>query len=81
MSKLFLWDEVTKKIAIYPSLNDAICFNFTGCIMARFRICETYYVAHIHTDTCQSLDCRKAWADFVPKNKNIIDELIMFRPG
>ena len=75
------WDEATKKIAIYPVLNDAISFNFTGCIMARFRICETYYVAHIHTDRCQSLDCRKAWADFVLKNKNIIDELIMFKPG
>lgn len=75
------WDEATKKIAIYPVLNDAISFNFTGCIMARFRICETYYVAHIHTDRCQDLDCRKAWADFVLKNKNIIDELIMFKPG
>lgn len=75
------WDEATKKIAIYPVLNDAISFNFTGCIMARLRICETYYVAHIHTDRCQDLDCRKAWADFVLKNKNIIDELIMFKPG
>ena len=75
------WDEATKKIAIYPVLNDAISFNFSGCIMARFRICETYYVAHIHTDRCQDLDCRKAWADFVLKNENIIDELIMFKPG
>ena len=49
--------------------------------MARFRICETYHVAHIHNNTYQSLDCRKAWAGFVLKNKNIIDELIMFKPG
>ena len=75
------WDDVTKKIAIYPARNDAISFNFTGYIMARFRIYETYYVAHIHTDTCRNWDCRKAWADFVLQNKNIIDELIMFKPG
>ena len=49
--------------------------------MARFRINEIYFVAHIHTDECQELDCRKAWADFILNNENIIDELIMFKPG
>ncbi len=76
-----LWDEMTRKISIYPVRNDAISFNFSGCIMARFRIHEVYYVAHIHTDTDRNWDCRKAWADFVLKNENIIDELIMFKLG
>ena len=75
------WDEVTKKISVYPVRNDAISFKFSGCIMARFRIHEVYYVAHIHTDKDQELDCRKAWADFILNNENIIDELIMFKPG
>lgn len=61
------WDEVTRKISIYPVRNDAISFNFSGCIMARFRIHEAYYVAHIHTDTDRNWDCRKTWADFVLK--------------
>lgn len=72
---------IERYITIYPVTHDTLSFQFSGCYMARFRIRDTYYIAHIHTSS-ESLneDCRSIFARFLCRYKNEIEEFQMFKP-
>jgi hypothetical protein len=60
---------------------DGLSTNFSGCLMARFRLNGHYYVAHIATSAFnQNNTMVNRWYDFVAINKRNIDELSIFCP-
>lgn len=68
-------------ISLYESKYDAISFQFQGCLMARFRFKDKYYVAHIHCSRDFRLDRRKEWSIFIQTYKSYISDLKIFKPG
>ena len=68
-------------ITLYESKYDAISFEFMGCLMARFRFKDKYYVAHIHCSHNFELDRRKEWSLFMQTYKPYISDLKIFKPG
>ena len=74
-----LWER--GKITIYPiyDFEDALSFQFSGCIMAKFKFHNQYYVAHIHV-TKDADDTRKQWTDLI-RNTLGLSEITMFKPS
>lgn len=74
-----LWEK--GKITIYPLYDseDVVSFQFSGCIMAKFKYYNQYYVAHVHV-TKDEEDTRKQWIDFI-KNSLWVTEITMFKPN
>lgn len=74
-----LWEP--GEITVYPlsDVEDAISFQFSGCIMAKFKCNNRYYVAHIHVADNKT-DKREQWIDFLTQTK-AISEIIMFKPS
>ena len=68
-------------ITLCESKYDAISFEFQGCLMARFRFKDKYYVAHIHCSRDFKLDRRKEWSLFMQTYKSYISDLKIFKPG
>ena len=68
-------------ISVYESTYDAISFDFSGCLMARFRMDGRYYAAHIHCDDNHQNDSRYVWANFMNLHRNRISDLTIFQPG
>lgn len=73
-----IWQE--GHITIYPANYNSLSFKFSGCLMARFRIDNLYYIAHIHTSISEN-DCRKQWISFLYQFRDRIEELLIFKPG
>ncbi len=73
-----IWQE--GHITIYPANYDSLSFKFSGCLMARFRIDNLYYIVHIHTSISEN-DCRKQWTSFLYQFRDRIEELLIFKPG
>lgn len=68
------------KVSLAPQLfRDAISFNFTGCVMARYEDRKHHrWAAHIHMDKDKRMDCKHAWCRYINRQKPI--GLQMFRP-
>lgn len=68
-------------ITLFESPKDALSFQFTGCVMARFKWGGRWYAAHIHNadPTTANLDRRLTWEQFVIRQH--INQIVMFQPG
>lgn len=68
-------------VSLIESHYDAISFEFSGCLMARFKMDGRYYAAHIHCDANRRDDSRYAWSNFIYLHRNRISDLTIFQPG
>ena len=68
-------------ITLCQSSRDVMSFWFRGCIMARNRLRDTIYVAHVHCDKEREYDCRRDFAMFLKENASDITRLQVFQPG
>lgn len=68
-------------ITLCQSSRDVMSFWFSGCIMARNRLRDTIYVAHVHCDKEREYDCRRDFAMFLKEIASDITRLQVFQPG
>lgn len=75
---LVFW--VPNQISICKSNRDVMSFNFSGCLMAKYKADNISNVAHIHCDSDFKDDCRGNFARFLINNKVNSNDLLLFRP-
>lgn len=68
-------------ITLCQSSRDVMNFLFSGYIMARYRLRDTIYVAHVHCDKEREYDCRRDFAMFPKENASDITRLQVFSAG
>lgn len=70
---------VPNRISICKSNRDVMSFNFSGCLMAKYKADNISNVAHIHCDSDLKYECRGIFAGFL-SNKVNSNDLLLFRP-